>query len=88
MENILSLLNFLSNCGGRGRELENVQETGLCETKNIISWYMNIHGPLRIASPAEHRHQEVDEKMWEKLEDSDGIKEGEPAGWEREKGKE
>lgn len=36
-ENILSLLHFLSTHGGRGRELENGQETGLCETKSIIS---------------------------------------------------
>lgn len=42
---------------------------------------MNIHGPLGIASPAEHRHQDVDEKMWERLEDVHGIKEDEAAGW-------
>lgn len=49
---------------------------------------MSFHGPLPIASPAEHRHPEIDEKMWEKLEDLHRIREDEPVGWEREKGRE
>lgn len=47
---------------------------GLCETRKIIVQYISVHGSLPIASPAEHRHQEVDEKMWKKLKDLDGIR--------------
>lgn len=56
-------------------ELENVPKVGLCETRYIISQYTSVHGPLSIASPAEHRSQDIDEKMWERLEDLDRIKE-------------
>lgn len=28
---------FFSNCGERGRELENIQKTGLYEIRNIVS---------------------------------------------------
>lgn len=66
-----SFIFEFSNSGGRGRYVEDVQEIGLWETSNIISQYMTTHGPLPIASPAEHRHQEVYEKMWERHEDLD-----------------
>ena len=46
---------------------------------------MNIHRPHPIASPADHRSKEVDEKMWEGLEDLDGIREDRRVVWEREK---
>lgn len=35
---------------------------------------MSIYGPFNIASPAEQRSQNIDEKMWERLEDLDRIK--------------
>lgn len=69
-------------------ELENVQEIGLCETRNMTASHMSIRGPLPIASPAEHRHQEVDKNMWERLEDLGRLREDGPVVWEREKGEE